>query len=1134
MKNYLVHLRAWWLEIVRDIISCGVKPAVQARAGRRGLTRLAFGSGTVLLFLMLTGNNSLPGATVTLNPAADAYVNDSAPNNTFNNAWLVAGHSPAEFTPRYRSFLRFSLSGIPSNALVGSAVLRLNLQAVEGGSATAIELRRVLATWSSTTLTWNSQPATTTPVTTTTVGAALGADYSWSIASLAQGWVSGQYSNAGLALFIANEATANATRTFASGNHATTSIRPELVVTYALPPDIAVTPAALPFGNQLVGTTSVAQNVTVLNNGGSTLWISNVTSSSSQFLLTLGANLPVTILPGDSLPFGVRFAPTSVGVMSGSVTVLSDDPDEPVRAVSCTGNGAAPRIAVTPQSLVFSNVIIGTTARRDLKLKNDGNANLIISNMTGTNPVFRLEGLPSFPLALAPAQELTVAVVYSPLSARQDFDRIRIGSSDPFSPEVFVEMGGAGEPPDCEAAGPLPLHITVNSDDDRKAWNVERDGVRFWNFEDHDYTVSVSDRYPVGFAVTLDRSFCSDHFSFYYTTNDATHSVTRSYVQEMATLLEDAWQALFVVNGFRAPTDLQDEGRYSTFENFIRIPVLIFIDPDPDERDNNHAGGGPTIHLKPALPANSSRPLHELFHLMHHGYTSHGTNWFREGIARWAQKFEPRDGPVCDDLDLYRPLTHDFLMRSYCETAPFFEYLGQKYGRESAGSDGSDVIKRFFEELGEVGHRDTYGAMLGMERALDHFAPLRASGVGNAFAEWAVGNYADDTLIPAQLRIGAPLIPRYKEGGRIGGGGDQYLFREYSFCLARTETVTIQVRASANVPDGADPGDDDDLRVLLDGEVLAGWNSTDGFDGETLLGRLRTVHLIKPELAAGVHTLRLEGDEHLVLYSLTVFEGEVPLLVQSSPEARPMSFLNTEAFSTNTFATATNLSNLTVYLTGVAQSAAQNQASDDNTSDEDNTRLELDGSYVTEWHSNEDLDGDALEGDLATVEVHLRGVAGVSHTLTMHVDGRPLIREIVVFPTPERPPLLQARTPSLVSWSAGYQVAPVTQALIDSGDALEFQLSTIQWGDDLTPPFSELLQVGASDTLVEPHPRQQNFGTVRGLSADCIAMLGAGGRLVHVTTATSIGGTYELMVTRVGSQPDRYDRAHWAIHQTTL
>jgi len=532
--------------------------------------------------VVLIAGSASAQTTVTLSPQNDAYVNDSAPNDTFNNAWLVAGRSPAEFTPRYRSFLRFNLSGIPSNAIVSSAVLRLNLQAREGGSTAPIELRRVLASWTSASLTWNNQPAATAPITTTTVGSTLGADYAWPIAGLAQAWVSGSYGNYGLTLRIVNETDATATRTFASANHATSSLRPELTLTYALPPDINVIPTSLAFGNQPVGATSTAQTVTVQNNGGSTLTVGNLATSSAEFVVTftgglpatVGANssltfqvrfaptspgvknatitissndpdestvpvacggtgtapdiavtpvslafgnqalntlsapqtvtvsnagnalltvnvissgsaefplnglpsLPVSLSPGASLSFQVRFLPADLGVRNGTVSIVSSDPDEPSRDVTCAGTGVGPRLTVTPSVISFGTVTLGTTARRPLVLQNLGNASLVITAVTSTIPVFALGNVPSLPLTLVPGQMHTLSVDYTPVSVQNDAGAVRVESNDLSVPDMVIPVGGnsaspvgmgCGQAPVADRGGLVPDSAGVRRADER-------------------------------------------------------------------------------------------------------------------------------------------------------------------------------------------------------------------------------------------------------------------------------------------------------------------------------------------------------------------------------------------------------------------------------------------------------------------------------------------------------------------------------------------------------------------------------------------------------------------------------------------------------------------------------------------
>jgi hypothetical protein len=141
----------------------------------------------------------------------------------------------------------------------------------------------------------------------------------------------------------------------------------------------------------------------------------------------------------------------------------------------------------------------------------------------------------------------------------------------------------------------------------------------------------------------LNRALCSDHFKFHYTDSDATHRVTRAYVEQMAALLEEGWRALFDTEGYRNPRDLMLEGRYATFERFERVPVLILAVPD----GANHGKTTPAIYLKTDLTSTSQSPIHELFHVMHYGYTYYRASWFLEGVARWSQRFKSSVDACC-------------------------------------------------------------------------------------------------------------------------------------------------------------------------------------------------------------------------------------------------------------------------------------------------------------------------------------------------------------------------------------------------------------------------------------------------------------------------------------------------------
>ncbi len=403
------------------------------------------GVAPLVLILVLVCAAAPAQTTVTLSPSHDAYVNDSAPNSNFNTAYLVVGRSTGEFLPAYRSLLRFNLAGIPTTATVTSSSLRLNLQSVEGTGALTVEARRALATWSGTTVTWNNQPGSSSPVTTTSVGTSIGAFYSFAVGGTVQGWVDGTNTNNGFVLTASGEATQTRTRTFASSNNTNAGVRPELMVTYTTPPDISVTPPSLAFGSVAVGKTSTAQTVTILNSSGSNLVIAAISSPDTEFVVLNGPTLPAVVPAGGNATFQARFAPDGIGSRSASISVASNDPDEAAVLIPCTGTGLAPDIAVTPGSFAFGNQAVNTTSTaQTLRIKNEGNAALRLSQVASSSAQFTVSGGPPLPANLAPGAEAAFDVRFAPASAGLQTASISVSSDDADEPTVTVPCTGTG------------------------------------------------------------------------------------------------------------------------------------------------------------------------------------------------------------------------------------------------------------------------------------------------------------------------------------------------------------------------------------------------------------------------------------------------------------------------------------------------------------------------------------------------------------------------------------------------------------------------------------------------------------------------------------------------------------------
>src|SRR5215471_212661 len=124
-------------------------------------------------------------------------------------------------------------------------------------------------------------------------------------------------------------------------------------------PGVAFSPASVSFGSVVVGSTSATSNVQLTNSGTSTLNITSITltgTDATQFALVVptsgspacsfGAS---TINAGSSCFFGVKFAPTSTGAKSASVSLVDDAAGSP-QTVPLSGNGVSGTSSPLPQS----------------------------------------------------------------------------------------------------------------------------------------------------------------------------------------------------------------------------------------------------------------------------------------------------------------------------------------------------------------------------------------------------------------------------------------------------------------------------------------------------------------------------------------------------------------------------------------------------------------------------------------------------------------------------------------------------------------------------------------------------------------------------------------------------------------
>jgi MYXO-CTERM domain-containing protein len=202
-----------------------------------------------------------------------------------------------------------------------------------------------------------------------------------------------------------------------------------------------VTPSSLAFGQQRVGTTSVALTVTVHNTGGSSLQISAV-SITQPFAVS--PSTAFTLEPGESKALSVIFSPTAEGASTGSLTLSTNDPDRPSVVVSLTGSGVRPSLVLNPSSLTFGEQRVGTTsATQVVRLSNTGTGPIQITAFSTSGP-FSAVTPPTVPFVLAPNAFQEFALRFSPTAQGAASGTFTLTTDSPEWASVSVALAGTG------------------------------------------------------------------------------------------------------------------------------------------------------------------------------------------------------------------------------------------------------------------------------------------------------------------------------------------------------------------------------------------------------------------------------------------------------------------------------------------------------------------------------------------------------------------------------------------------------------------------------------------------------------------------------------------------------------------
>jgi len=207
-------------------------------------------------------------------------------------------------------------------------------------------------------------------------------------------------------------------------------------------PAIQVSPTSFNFGNDVVRSNST-QVLIIKNTGTAILTVTQVNATGSAFNVS-GFSLPLNVNAGQQTTITVAFLPTTVGTVSGTISIVSSAPSSPT-SIALTGTGIAAilTLGISPTSLNFGNVITTTSSvTQNVTITGTGNANVTISQINLSGAGYSMTG-GSAPVTLTPSQNLTLTIQFSPTVIGTVNGSISIISNASGSP-VSVSLSGTG------------------------------------------------------------------------------------------------------------------------------------------------------------------------------------------------------------------------------------------------------------------------------------------------------------------------------------------------------------------------------------------------------------------------------------------------------------------------------------------------------------------------------------------------------------------------------------------------------------------------------------------------------------------------------------------------------------------
>jgi hypothetical protein len=203
-----------------------------------------------------------------------------------------------------------------------------------------------------------------------------------------------------------------------------------------------ISPLSIDFGN-VRRDSSKSAGVIVKNYSDTVLTVSDITFVGTDADNYVADTTSFFLAVYDSLPITASFTPDRSGLFSAYMRLESDQARD---SVSLTGRGVVPNIYVSDDQLDFEDVVLGDSLELTFTVTNTGTDTLKIYEISTVTSFYSIG---TIGLAIPPALNQTIDVLFKPDTSRFYQDTITIHSNDPDPGDnpYTIALSGMGKGP---------------------------------------------------------------------------------------------------------------------------------------------------------------------------------------------------------------------------------------------------------------------------------------------------------------------------------------------------------------------------------------------------------------------------------------------------------------------------------------------------------------------------------------------------------------------------------------------------------------------------------------------------------------------------------------------------------------